>query len=60
MALNFATKEELLAADFNGISVAEKLIEQTGVIGEKLKLVHSKLEGAFVGSYVHAGNKLLF
>lgn len=34
-ALNFATKEELLASDFNGITVAEKLIEQTGVIGEK-------------------------
>ena len=34
-ALNYATKEELLASDFNGITVAEKLIEQTGVIGEK-------------------------
>ena len=37
LALNFNSKEEFLAADFNGISVAEKLIEQTGVIGEKLE-----------------------
>lgn len=55
-ALNFATKEELLASDFNGITVAEKLIEQTGVIGEKIEIgAFERLEGAFVGSYIHAG-----
>jgi len=59
LALNFNTKEELLAADFNGITVAEKLIEQTGVIGEKLEIrTFEKLEGAFVGSYIHSGNKI--
>jgi elongation factor Ts len=59
MALNYATKEELLAADFNGITVAEKLIEQTGVIGEKIEIgSFERLEGAFVGSYIHAGNKI--
>jgi elongation factor Ts len=58
-ALNYATKEEFLASDFNGISVAEKLIEQTGVIGEKIEInSFEKLEGAFVGSYIHAGNKI--
>jgi len=58
-ALNFNTKEEFLAADFNGISVAEKLIEQTGVIGEKLEIrTFEKLEGAFIGSYIHSGNKI--
>ncbi len=51
LALNYKTKEEFLAADFNGITVADKLIEQTGVIGEKL-------EGAFIGSYIHSGNKI--
>jgi len=56
-ALNFATKEELLASDFGGITVAEKLIEQTGVIGEKIEVgSFERLEGAFVGSYIHAGN----
>jgi len=34
-ALNYATREEFLASDFHGITVADKLIEQTGVIGEK-------------------------
>ncbi|MVO10777.1 elongation factor Ts [Flavobacterium sp. TP390] len=58
-ALNYATKEELLASDFNGITVAEKLIEQTGVIGEKIEIgSFERLEGSFVGSYIHAGNKI--
>jgi translation elongation factor EF-Ts len=30
--------KKLLASEFNGITVAEKLIEQTGVIGEKLEI----------------------
>ena len=38
LALNFDNKEAFLAADFNGITVAEKLIEQTGVIGEKIEI----------------------
>ncbi|TRX23478.1 elongation factor Ts [Flavobacterium franklandianum] len=59
LALTFNTKEEFLAADFNGISVAEKLIEQTGVIGEKLEIrTFEKLEGALIGSYIHSGNKI--
>ncbi len=58
-ALNFKTKEEFLASDFNGITVADKLIEQTGVIGEKLEIrTFERLEGAFVGSYIHSGNKI--
>jgi elongation factor Ts len=59
LALNFNSKEAFLAADFNGITVAEKLIEQTGVIGEKLEIrTFEKLEGAFIGSYIHSGNKI--
>lgn len=58
-ALNFDSKEAFLASDFNGITVADKLIEQTGVIGEKLEIrTFEKLEGAFVGSYIHSGNKI--
>jgi elongation factor Ts len=30
-ALNFDTKEAFLASDFNGITIADKLIEQTGL-----------------------------
>jgi len=59
LALNYNSKEAFLAADFNGITVAEKLIEQTGVIGEKLEIrTFEKLEGAFIGSYIHSGNKI--
>ena len=59
LALDYDTKEAFLAADFNGITVADKLIEQTGVIGEKLEIrTFEKLEGAFIGSYIHSGNKI--
>lgn len=59
LALNYSTKEELLAADFGGISVSEKLIEQTGVIGEKIEIgSFEKIEGPFLGAYIHAGNKI--
>ena len=58
-ALAFSTKEEFLASDFNGISVSAKLIEQTGVIGVKIEIgAFEKLAGDFVGSYIHAGNKI--
>ncbi len=59
LALNFNTKEEFLASNFHGITVADKLIEQTGVIGEKLEIrTFEKLSGTFVGSYIHSGNKI--
>ena len=59
IAINFTTKEDFLNADFNGITVAEKLIEQTGVIGEKIELGgFKKLEASYVGMYIHAGNKI--
>jgi len=58
-AINFDTKEDFLASDFGGMTVAEKLIEQTGVIGEKIEIgSFEKLNGAFIGSYIHAGNKI--
>lgn len=58
IALNCATKEEFLAADFAGMTVADKLIEQTGVIGEKLDIkAFERIEAPYVGSYIH-GNKI--
>ncbi len=54
IAINFDNKEDFLAADFDGMTVAEKLIEQTGVVGEKLEInAFEKLEAAYVGTYVH-------
>ena len=56
IALNCKTKEAFLEADFGGMSVSEKLIEQTGVIGEKLGLMaFERLEAPYVGSYTHVG-----
>ena len=60
MALNKfpATKEDLLNEDFGGISLAEKIIEQTGVIGEKVELAdYQRLEAPMVASYIHMGNR---
>ena len=59
MAIFAATKEELLATDFHGLTVAEKLIEQTGVIGEKIEIgAFERIEGPYLGAYIHAGNKI--
>lgn len=59
VALDHDSIDSFLAADFNGMSVADKLTEQTGIIGEKIEIGgFERLEGAFVGSYIHAGNKI--
>ncbi|MCC7302576.1 MAG: elongation factor Ts [Bacteroidia bacterium] len=56
-----ATKEELLALSFagNGLTIADKITEQVGKIGEKIEL--SKFEAIEAGkvvAYNHPGNKL--
>ena len=59
VALNQTSLEGLLAADLFGMTVAEKLIEQTGVIGEKIEIGgFERIEDAFVGHYIHAGNRI--
>ncbi|HLW13923.1 MAG TPA: translation elongation factor Ts [Flavobacteriaceae bacterium] len=59
LALNFDNKEDFLAAKFDDITVEEKLLEQTGVIGEKIEIgAFEVLEAPFVGAYIHAGNKI--
>ena len=59
IALTCNSKEDFLAADFGTMTVAEKLIEQTGVIGEKLEIGGFELvSGTYVGSYIHVGNKI--
>ena len=56
IALNYDSKEDFLAADFNGMTVADKLVEQTGVIGEKLDITaFEKVKAAYVGAYTHIG-----
>jgi len=53
-----ATKEALLAVAFDGQTIGEKLIEKTGVIGEKIELAaYEVLEAEQVVSYIHMGHK---
>jgi len=59
LALGYDSKDAFLSADYNGMSVQEKLTEQTGVIGEKIEIGgFEKLSAPFIGSYIHAGNKI--
>ncbi len=54
IALGADSKEALLAAQIGGMTVAEKLIEQTGVIGEKIDITaFEKINAPYVGTYVH-------
>ncbi|WP_299678877.1 translation elongation factor Ts [uncultured Tenacibaculum sp.] len=57
IAINYSNKEDFLAAEFeSGVTVAEKLIEQTGVIGEKIEIPSfERVEAPYVGSYTHVG-----
>jgi elongation factor Ts len=58
LAMDHNDQESFLNADFGGMTVAEKMIEQTGVIGEKIQINGFKrLAAPFVGSYIH-GNKI--
>tara|TARA_B100000900_G_scaffold415788_1_gene447198 strand:- start:7172 stop:8140 length:969 start_codon:yes stop_codon:yes gene_type:complete len=58
IALNCDTKDAFLKASFGEMTVEEKLIEQTGVIGEKLEIsAFEKVEAKYVGSYTH-GTKI--
>ena len=53
--INPETLNELSLGD---MSVSEKIIEQTGVIGEKLEVSCHVIEAKQVSSYIHAGNRL--
>lgn len=59
MAKKITDKEALLQEHIGGITIAEKLIEYTGKIGEKISLQSlSTINGDGVVSYVHSNNKL--
>ncbi|MFN3952579.1 MAG: translation elongation factor Ts [Thermaurantimonas sp.] len=54
-----ADMEALKSLNIDGITVSEKLVEQTGVIGEKIDLAgYAVLEGNFVTSYIHSNKKI--
>jgi len=54
-----ADLEALKAADFDKGTIADEVINQTGVIGEKIDLsFFACVEGEKVVAYIHPGNKL--
>jgi elongation factor Ts len=56
---NLASSEDLSSMILDeGMTVAEKVLEQTGVIGEKIEISAQVVEDTQVSSYVHAGNRL--
>ena len=51
--------DALKELDLDGRTIEKQVTEQTGVIGEKLKLsFYSKIEAETVVAYIHPGNKL--
>ena len=63
--LDGAINEEIMNSDdlkkmsINDMTVEEKLLEQTGVIGEKIELgFYASIKDELVSAYTHHGNKL--
>ncbi len=51
-------REALLQLEYNGVTIADKVVEQVGVIGEKIELAdYQKLEAECVVPYIHMGYK---
>ncbi len=51
--------DELKALQINGKKIEDEIINQIGVIGEKLDLSYfESVSGEFVSSYIHSGNML--
>jgi len=51
--------DELKSEDLEGVTIANKIIEQTGVTGEKLELAFfDKVEAEQVAAYIHSDKKL--
>ncbi len=60
LATGVQTAEEFGAVEFeDGLTVAGKLQEQTGVIGEKIEVSElASVSAPYVASYIHMGNKI--
>ena len=52
--------DSIKSLNFDGsLSVSDKLVEQTGVIGEKIELTnYFMIKSGYVAGYIHPGNKL--
>jgi len=53
------SKETLESLQLEGTSISDKLLEKTGIIGEKIELgFYDFIEAEYVASYIHHGNRL--
>ncbi len=53
------TLDELKALTIDGTSINDLVLEQTGIIGEKLDLsYYGKVSGEYAVNYIHPGNRL--
>jgi elongation factor Ts len=59
LAKNPANLEGLLSLPLDGGTVASKIVEYLGIIGEKIELsYYEKIEAPHVQAYIHPGSKL--
>ena len=59
LAKNPANLESLLSLPLDGGTVASKIVEYVGIIGEKVELsYYEKIEAPHVQAYIHPGSKL--
>ncbi len=59
VANNAQSLEEFKNADFGGIPVSEKILEQVGKIGEKIDVTtFERVEADYVAAYNHGGNRV--
>lgn len=59
MAKHLTSKEDVLALDFNGRTIAEAITDQIAKIGEKIELAHFEtIEAPKVYAYIHPGNRM--
>jgi elongation factor Ts len=59
LANNISSKEDLEAAQFEGVTVKDKVTEKVGSIGENISISNfAVVKGENIASYIHAGNKI--
>ena len=59
LANKINTKDDLETLSIDGVSIKDKLLEKTGVIGEKIEIgFYDFLNSDYVACYIHHGNRL--
>lgn len=55
---NISSNDQLGNMNLDDMTVNEKIIQQTGIIGEKLSVNIKTIDATNVGAYIHPGNRL--